>query len=98
MGPVSFAENAGAIRSADSGEEPGGCGDAGGSENASENAARSDACSSVASGTTPAALLKDIDAAIAALDAGETDVARARLRALAEAVRAKGHTADEHGV
>ena len=85
-GPASFAENAGAIRSADSGEESGGCGKAVGSENTPENAARSDACSSVASGTTPTALLELIDAAITALDAGETDVARARLHALADAV------------
>jgi hypothetical protein len=86
VGPVSFAENAGAIRSVDSDEEPGGCGEAGGSENAPENATRSDACSSVASGTTPTALLELIDAAITALDAGETHVARARLHALADAV------------
>jgi hypothetical protein len=95
---VSVAEDAGAIGSVVSAEESGACGDAGGSENAPENAARSDACSSVASGTTPAALLKVIAAAITALDAGQTDVARARLYALAEAVRARCHAADEHGV
>ena len=98
MGPVSVAEHAGTIRSVDSGEESGACGDGGGSENTPENAAGSDACSNVASGATPAALLEAIDAAIAALDTGETDVARARLHALAEAVRARCHAADEHGV
>ena len=40
----------------------------------------------MASGTTPAALLELIDAAITALDAGETYVARALLHALADAV------------
>jgi hypothetical protein len=84
-------ESVGAIRSAGSGEESGACGGAGRSENAPENAAESDACSSVASGATPAALLGLIDAAITALDAGETDVVKARLDALAEAVRAKSH-------
>lgn len=52
--------------------------------------AESRACSIVASGTTPAALLEVIDAAITALDAGEFDVARARLRVLIAAI---GHTA-----
>jgi hypothetical protein len=85
-GSVSFAENAGAIGSVDSGEESRGCGDGGRSENAPENAAESDASRSVASGTTSTALLELIDAAITAFDAGETDVTRARLRALLDAV------------
>ena len=51
------------------------------------------ACSNVASGTTPAALLELIAGTISALDAGETDVARARLHALADAVRARCHAA-----
>ena len=82
-------ESVGAIRSGLSGDESRACGDTGGSENAWENAARSDACSSVASGTSPTAMLELIDAVITALDAGEIDVARGRLHALAEAVRAK---------
>ena len=98
MGPVIIAENVGAIRSVDSGEESGACGDPGGMASAPDDVGTSLACSNVASGTTPAALLAAIDAAIAALDAGETDVARARLHALAEAVGAKCHAADEHGV
>jgi hypothetical protein len=57
--------------------------------NAPENAAKLDACSSVASGATPAGLLAGIDAAIAALDSGQIAAARARLRALAAAVRPK---------
>jgi hypothetical protein len=88
VGPVIVAENVGAIRSVDSGEESGACGDVGGVASAPENAGESDACSSVASGTTPAALMEAIDAAITALDAGEIDIARTRLKALAEAVRA----------
>ena len=98
MGPVIIAENVGAIRSAVSGEESGPCGDAGGVASAPDDVGTSRACSSVASGTAPAALLAAIDAAIAALDAGETVVARARLHALKEAVRARCHAADEPGV
>ncbi len=97
MGPVSAAENAGAIGGVDCGDESGVCGDAGGTANAPDDVGTSRACSSVASGKTPAALLAAIDAAIAALAAGEPAVARARLHALAEAVRAKCHAADEHG-
>ena len=98
MGPVIIAESVGAIRSVDSADESGACGDAAGVANTPDDAGTSRACSSVASGTTPAGLLEAIDAAIAALDAGETDVARARLHALAEAVQARCHAADEHGV
>ena len=76
MGPVIIAENVGAIRSVDSREESGSCGDAGGVANAPDDVGPSRACSNVASATTPAALLEAIDAAIAALDAGETDDAR----------------------
>jgi hypothetical protein len=89
VGPVIIAENVGAIGSVDSGEESGAGGDAGSSANAPENVGDLCACSSVASGTTPAALRGALDAAIAALDAGETDVARARLRGLVAAI---GHT------
>ena len=53
------------------------------------------ACSNVASGPTPAELLELVDAAIIALDAGESEVAKARLQALAEAVRAKSHAWDD---
>jgi hypothetical protein len=45
----------------------------------------------VASGPTPAQLLELVDAAIVALDAGEADIARARLQELAEAVRILRH-------
>jgi hypothetical protein len=40
-------------------------------------------------------MLALIDAAVTALDNGETDAARARLQALAEAVRAKCCASDE---
>jgi hypothetical protein len=46
----------------------------------------------------PTALLEAIDAAIAALDVGETDVVRARLNALAEAVLTKWQVTDEHAL
>jgi hypothetical protein len=45
-----------------------------------------------------AALLEAIDATIAALDADEIDAAGARLRALAEVIRATCHVADQRGV
>ena len=98
MGPVIIAEKVGAIRSAVSGEESGVLGDAGERASAPDDAVTSRACSNVASGTKPAALLAAIDAALAALDAGETEIARVRLHVLADAVRAECHAADEHGV
>jgi hypothetical protein len=97
-GPVSIAENVGAIGSAVSGEESGPCGDAGGVVNASDDAGTPRACSNVASRPTLAALLEAIDDTIAALDADEIDAARARLRALAEVIRATCHVADQRGV
>jgi hypothetical protein len=81
VGPASGWDDAGAIRSAGSGEESGACGDAGGSGSASENAARSGACSNVASGTTVFELLGLAEEALIALDAGEIDLAKKILRA-----------------
>ena len=81
-------ENVGAIRSADSAEKSGDYGDTGESANAPENAAESEACSSVARGPAPAEVLAGIEAAVEALDSGQVGAARARLRALATAVRA----------
>ena len=80
-------EDAGAIRSAHSGEESGACRDSGESGSASENAAESDACSSAARGASPPELLQAIEASIEALEAGEIELARARLRAMATALR-----------
>jgi hypothetical protein len=96
--PVIFAENVGAIRSVDSGEESGACGDARGVANAPDDAGTSRVCSKVASLPKVAELVELVEAAIAALDAGESDVARARLRTLRAAVRATCHVADEGGV
>ena len=99
MGPVIIAENVGAIRSADSGEESGACGDAGGVANAPDDVGTSRACSNVASGPTPARCSRSSTTAIAALDAGEIVAARARLWALgAASFGATCHVADEHGV
>jgi hypothetical protein len=95
---VSFAEDVGVIRSVDSGEKTGDCGDTGGVASAPENGGECGTCSNVASPLTLAELVEVIDAATAALDAGEIDAARARLRTLAAAVRATCHVADEHGV
>ena len=85
MGPVSFAEHAGTIRSADSGEESGLFRDSGESASARENAGQSDACSNVANGPTAAELVGLINAAIIALDACDSEIARAHLQVLAEA-------------
>jgi hypothetical protein len=98
MGPASAAENVGAIRSADAVEKSGDCGDASGVQSAPENGGECRACSNVASRPTLAAVLEVVDSVVAALDAGETDVARARLWTLRAAVRATCHVADERGV
>jgi hypothetical protein len=98
LGPVIIAENVGAIRSAVSGEESGSCGDAGESASALENAGESGACRNVASAPTAAALLEFVEAAIIALDTGETEVVRAQLQALAEVVRAVGHAPGRDGI
>jgi hypothetical protein len=82
-------ESAGARRRAVSGEGSGTCGDSGDKASALESGWESYGCSNVASGPTPAELLAFVDAAIIVLDAGETEAARARLRALAEAVRSQ---------
>jgi hypothetical protein len=82
-GPESVAENAGAIRSDLSAEESAACGDAGASENAPDGAASTDVCSSVAR-QGGVAVLED---AIAEIDAGRIDDARALLLAFVAAAR-----------
>jgi len=84
-------ESAGARRRVVSGEESGICGDFGDAPSALESGGESCRCSNVASGPTPAQLIELVDAAIVALEAGGTEVARAQLQALAEAVRALRH-------
>jgi hypothetical protein len=93
-----LAENVGAIRSVDSVEETWDCGDTGAEANAAEDRGGFGACSKVASPPTLAAVLDVVDAVVAALDAGEIDVAMGRLRTLRAAVRATCHVADEYGV
>ena len=88
----------GAIRSGDSAAESDGCGVARESANEPERSGKSDACSNVANGPSAADLLELVDAAIIALDAGETEAAKAQLQALAEAVRALGHGRGRDGV
>jgi hypothetical protein len=56
-----------------------------------ENGGESGSCSNVASGPTRAELLAFVAAAIVALDAGETEVARARMQTLDAAVRSQGN-------
>jgi hypothetical protein len=88
MGPVIVAENVGAIRSVVSGEESGSCGDTGGTASAPDDAATSRACSNVASRRDEAPeALEIVEEAIAELDAGLTDAAKARLKTFADATR-----------
>ena len=87
MGPAKALESVGASWSAVSGEESGVWGSSGETSSALENGGESRSCSNVASGPTRTELLALVDAAIIALDAGETEVAKARLQMLAEAVR-----------
>ncbi len=91
-GPAIFAEDVGAIRSVDSGEESGGCGESAWMATAWEHAATSRTCSNVASsggevlgaeGATHA--LATVEGAIAELDAGRVDAAKARLKAFVAA-------------
>jgi hypothetical protein len=74
------------------------CGDACETASAVENRGESRSCSNVASEPTRAELLALVDAAIIALDAGETEVAKARWRVLAEAVRSQVTGGGRNGV
>lgn len=91
-------ESAGARRRVVSGEESGFWAGEGGTATAQEDGLESRACSNVASAPMLAELLEVVDGALRALDADEIDIARARLLALAETVRATCHAANEHGV
>ena len=73
----------------DPAEESGGCAENGDAATSQENGGTAAGCSNVANGATLAELLALVDAAIIALDAGEAGIARARLQALAEAVRSQ---------
>ena len=75
-------ESAGARRRIVSGEESGGCRESGETASALENGGASGWCSNVASEPPRAELFALVDAAIIALDTGETEVARAQLQAL----------------
>jgi hypothetical protein len=98
VGPARSQESAGASRRAVSGEESGARGHPRGTVSALENGGESCGCSNVASGRTRARLLALIDVAIIALDAGETEVAKARLHVLAEAVRSQVTGGGRNGV
>ena len=80
-------ESAGASRRAVSVEKSVACGAEGETASALESGGESRWCSNVASGPTPAELIELLDAAIVALDAGETEVARVQLQALAGAIQ-----------
>ena len=80
-------EDVGAIGSAVSGEESGGWAESRERGSASEHAGGFGACSSVAREPTPTELLPTVEAAIDDLEAGQIERARARLRAVAEALR-----------
>ena len=88
-------ESAGASRRAVSVEKSVVCVAKGETASALESGGESRWCSNVASGPTPAELLELVDAAIIALDAGEADIARARLQPLAEVIRLLRHGSSE---
>ena len=73
-------------------------GDFGETPSALESSRESCWCSNVANGPTAAELIELVDAAIVALDGGGTEIARAHLRALAEAVRTPHHGCRRGGV
>ena len=97
-GPAMSQESAGASRRAVSAEKSGICGESEESASAWESAGESRACSNVANGPTAAELIDLVDAAIVALEAGESEVAGAQLQPLAEAVRAAGRGCRGDGV
>lgn len=98
MGPAIMPEHVGGIRSSVSDEESAAWAEERESGRASEDAGGSDACSSVARGPAIPEVLERILAAIGSIDAGESEVARARLLALAEALAASGHAGVKDGV
>ena len=86
MGPVIIAENVGAIRSVDSGDESGVCGDTGGMASAPDDVGMSRACSNVARpGDKAPGAVAIVEEAFAELDAGRIDAAKARLKAFVAA-------------
>jgi hypothetical protein len=91
-------ESAVARRRVDPVEESGVCGDSGETASALESGGESRSYSKVANPSAPAELLALVDAAIIALDAGETEVVKARLQALTEAVRSMVTGGGGHGV
>jgi hypothetical protein len=91
-------ESAGARRRAVSGEESGAWGSSYETSSALENGGESRSCGNVASGPTRTGLLALVDATILALDAGETEVVKARLQTLAEAMRCQVTGGERNGV
>jgi hypothetical protein len=74
------------------GEKSATWGHSGETASALENGGESRSCSNVASGPTRTELLAFVDAAIIALDAGKTEVAKARLQVLADAIRSQSQS------
>ncbi len=96
MGPAILPEDVGAIRSVDSGQESAGCGESGQTATAWEHVATSRTCSNVARpageplGTEGAEhAMVTVEGAIAELDAGRVDAAKARLKAFVAATRGR---------
>lgn len=87
-GPAKALESVGASWSAVSGEESLTCVEKIGTASVAEDGGESSACRNVASGPSSTSTLEVLDAAIGALDAGETNVARAQLLGLAAVFRA----------
>ena len=97
MGPAMLPEHVGAIRSVDSGQESAGCEESGGTATAWEHVETSRTCSSVARPAGEALGVEDVvhamatvEGAIAELDAGHVEAAKARLKAFVAATRGRG--------
>lgn len=75
-------ESAGASRRVVSGEESVGCGENGGAATSQENRGAAAECSNVASSATLTEVFEAAEDAIAAIEDGDIEIAKARLRAI----------------
>ena len=91
-GPAMSQESAGASRRAVSGEESARCAENGAVATALENHGAAPGCSKVASGAALTEILEAAEDAIAAMEEGDIEIAKARLRAILAVVRGPAET------
>jgi len=82
VGSAKALESVGASWSAVSGEESAGCAENSGAATSQENHGAAPACSKVASGAALTEILEAAAEAIAAIEDGDFEIAKARLRAI----------------